>query len=101
VGEGLFYRGQPFVLLHWSELEFFDWGIRLQAGPILKRLGQCYEFRYEELAEAIRDQWMLARGVVFRTKIPLQPPMFLTVDGREILNRLEHRGVPVNHNWYD
>jgi hypothetical protein len=104
VGEGLL----PAVLhvFHWSELDFYDWGIRLQGGTLLKRLGECYEFRYEELAEAKLDGIILGcvprRCVVFSTKLPPQPRVFfLTKDGHEILDHLERRSVPRNRNGYD
>ena len=104
VGEGLLPGVWPH-LSHWSELEFYDWGIRLQGGALHKRLGECYEYRYEELAEAKLDKVVVGsvpfRCVVFRTKFPPQPPVFRTVDGHEILDHLERRGVPIDRNWYD
>ncbi len=95
VGDGLRYGGlaQP---ASGSQLEFFDWGIRLQGGAISRRFGACYEYRYGELAGAGLAGKLIRRGVVFRADSPPQPPVFLTVDGKEILDRLERQGVPVD-----
>jgi hypothetical protein len=41
---------------------------------------------------------MFRRGIRFRTEFLPEPLIFLTADGREILDRLEQRGVTVNRN---
>jgi hypothetical protein len=41
---------------------------------------------------------MIRRGIRFHANFLPQPLTFLTVDYREILDRLERRGVPVNRN---
>jgi hypothetical protein len=79
------------------QLEFFDWGIRLQR-TLFKGLGDYYEIRYEELTEAgLAGKWMY-RGIRFHANSLPQPLTFVTVDYREILDRLERQGVPVNRN---
>jgi hypothetical protein len=80
------------------ELEFFDWGIRLQIKTLLDRLGDCYEFRYEELAEVDVVRRGVRRGVPFDASFLPQPLIFLSADYREILDRLEQRGVPVRRD---
>jgi len=81
------------------ELEFFDWGIRLQIKTLLGRPGDCYEFRYDELAEVDAVKRAVRRGVRFDASFLPQPLIFLTADYREILERLEHRGVPVRRDF--
>jgi hypothetical protein len=81
-----------------SQLEFFDWGIRLQMRTLFGRPRDFYEIRYEELTEAGLIGKMVRRGIRFRAEFLPQPFIFLTVDGREILDRLEQRGVTVNRN---
>jgi hypothetical protein len=82
-----------------SQLEFFDWGIRLQR-TFFKRLIDCYEIRYEELTEAGLAGKMIRRGIRFHANSLPEPLTFtfLTPDYREILDRLEQRGVQVNRN---
>jgi hypothetical protein len=79
------------------QLEFFDWGIRLQR-TAFKSLGNYYEIRYEELTEARLAGKMIRRAIRFHTNFLPQPLTFVTVDYREIFDRLERRGVPVNRN---
>ena len=81
-----------------AQLEFFDWGVRLQTKTLFGRLGDCYEIRYEELAEAGLVGKMVSRGIRFRAEFLPERLIFLTVDAREILDRLEQRGVTVNRN---
>jgi hypothetical protein len=88
---GMFWRSPE------SQLEFFDWGIRLQR-TLFKSLGDCYEIRYEELTEAGLAGKMIRRGIRFHANSLPQPLTFVTVDYREILDRLERQGVPVNRN---
>ncbi len=80
-----------------SQLEFFDWGIRLQR-TLFKSLGDRYEIRYEELTEAGLARKWIYRGIRFHASSLSQPLTFVTVDYREILDRLERQGVPVNRN---
>jgi hypothetical protein len=80
------------------ELEFFDWGIRLQVKTLLDHPGECYEFRYEELAEVDVVRRAVRRGMRFDASFLPQPLIFLTADYREILERLEQRGVPVRRD---
>lgn len=82
-----------------AQLEFFDWGIRLQR-TLFKRLGLCdyYELRYEELAGARLTGKMIRRGIRFHANFLPQPVTFVTVDYREILDRLERQGVPVDRD---
>jgi hypothetical protein len=94
IGDGLSYG---WASLSWtSQLEFFDWGIRMQAGPLASRLGARYEICYDELVEARLAGRMVRQGVRFRAACLRRPVIFLTVDGREIIDRLERRNVPVN-----
>ena len=79
------------------QLEFFDWGIRLQRTHF-KRRGDLYEIRYDELAEARLGKTMTRRAICFLANFLPEPVIFLTVDYREILDRLERQGVPVNRN---
>src|SRR5262245_40329214 len=79
-----------------AQLEFFDWGIRLQR-TLFKHLGY-YEIRYEELVEARLTGKMIRRGIRFHAGSLPQPVTFLTVDYREILDRLERQDVPVNRD---
>ena len=79
------------------QLEFFDWGIRLQR-TLFKGLGDYYEIRYEELTEARLTGKMIRRGIRFHSNFLQRPLTFITVDYREILDRLERRRVPVNRN---
>ncbi len=81
-----------------SQLEFFDWGIRLQRRTVFGRLSDCYEIRYEELNEAGLTGKLLSRGIHFRSNFLPEPTIFLTVDHRAILDRLEQRGVTVNRH---
>lgn len=80
-----------------SQLEFFDWGIRLQR-MLFKSLGDCYEIRYEDLTEAGLAGKMIRRGIRFHAISLPQPLTFVTTDYREILDRLERQGVLVNRN---
>jgi uncharacterized protein (DUF433 family) len=96
IGNGLSYGGAA-TLSGTSRLEFFDWGIRMEAGPLASRLGARYELSYGELLEARAVGRMVRQGVRFRAACLRRPVIFLTVDGREILNRLEQHHVPVNH----
>jgi hypothetical protein len=94
IGDGLSYG---WATLSWtSRLEFFDWGIRMQAGPLASRLGARYELRYDELLEARLAGRMIRQGVRFRAACLQRPVIFLTVDRRAIIDRLEQRNVPVN-----
>jgi hypothetical protein len=79
------------------QLEFFDWGIRLQR-TLFKSLGDYYEIRYEELTEARLAGKMIRRGIRFHSTFLPQPLTFVTVDYREIFDRLEQQGVLVNRN---
>ena len=79
-----------------AQLEFFDWGIRLQRTLFKSR--DYYEIRYEELTEVRLTGKMIRRGIRFHTSFLPQPLTFITVDYREILDRLEQRGIPVNRN---
>ena len=75
------------------QLEFFDWGIRLQR-TLFKGLGDYYEIRYEELTEARLTGKMIRRGIRFHSNFLQRPLTFITVDYREILDRLERRRGP-------
>lgn len=79
-----------------SQLELFDWGIRLESMTLLGRPGDCYEIRYEELAGVGLVEQKLRPGLRFSAGFLPQPLTFLTVDSREILEHLEQRGVPVD-----
>jgi hypothetical protein len=79
------------------QLEFFDWGIRLKRTHF-KRRSDFYEFLYDELAEARLGETMTRRAICFLTGFLPEPLIFLTVDFREIFDRLERQGVPVNRN---
>jgi uncharacterized protein (DUF433 family) len=96
VGNGLSYGWA--TLSSASRLEFFGWGIRMQAGPLASRLGARYELCYDELLEARLAGRMVRQGVRFRAACLQRSVIFLTVDGREILDRLEQRNVPVSRN---
>jgi hypothetical protein len=78
------------------QLEFLDWGIRLQR-TLFKGL-DYYEIRYEELTEARLTGKMLRRGIRFHADFLPQPLTFITADYPEVLDRLGRRGVPVNRN---
>lgn len=85
------------------QLEFFDWGIRLQRMHF-KRRGNYYEICYDELTEARLGKTMapgriaIRHAICFFTNFLPEPLMFLTENYREILDRLEQQGVPVNRN---
>lgn len=85
-----------FQLSHTSELESFDWGIRVQAGSVARRLGSIYEVRYGELTEARLVGRLAMHGIRFHAECLPPKFVFLTADFREILDLLEQHGVPVN-----
>jgi hypothetical protein len=76
-----------------AQLELFDWGIRLQT-TLFKRLGtgNYYELRYEELNGARLAGKMIRHGIHFHANFLPEPVTFVTVDYREILERLEQQG---------
>jgi len=80
-----------------AQLEFFDWGIRLQRMHF-KLLGDCFEIRYNELTEARQAGKMIRRCVRFHTDVLPYLLTFVSVEYLEILEQLERRGVPVNRN---
>jgi uncharacterized protein (DUF433 family) len=97
IGDGLAYGTTwVFGVSRISRLEFYGWGIRIQAGAIASRLGSRYELCYDEILEARPAGTIIRQGVRFRAACLQQPVTFITVDFREILDRLEQRNVPVS-----
>lgn len=78
-----------------ARLEFFDWGIRLHIRTPLGWAPDRYEIRFEELAGAGLVDRKIRSGLRLRIGVLPQPVTFMTVNSREILGRLEQRGVPV------
>jgi hypothetical protein len=80
-----------------AQLEFFDWGIRLQRMH-RKFIGDYYEIRFGELIQACQAGKMIRRGIRFYADVLPDPLTFVTVDYLEIFDQLERRGVPVNRD---
>jgi len=80
-----------------AQLEFFDWGIRLQRMH-RKFIGDYYEIRYDELTSVRQAGKINRHGIRFYADVLADSLTFVTVDYLEIFEQLERRGVQVDRN---
>jgi len=79
-------------------LELFDWGIRMRGSAVMKPFVPVFELRYRELTEARLVAAHVNRGVRFQADCLSAAVTFVTFQDREIADRLEERGVPVDRD---
>ncbi len=82
-----------------AKLELFEWGLRISGRGLWRVVAPIWEARYQELTNAQAVRWPIANpGVLMRTDGSAVPIVFVTHRGREVLDALEARGVPVNRS---
>lgn len=82
-----------------AKLELFEWGIRVRGRGLWRVMLPTWEARYRELTKAQMIRWPIANpGVLMSTDGSAVPIVFVTWHGREVLDALEARGVPVDHS---
>jgi hypothetical protein len=80
-----------------ARLEFFDWGLRLRGIAISRWIVPTWEAQYSELARADLITLPWSRMTVWlRVRDGSARIGFLTSYSREVMNRLEKHGVPVD-----
>lgn len=82
-----------------AKLELFEWGLRIRGRGLWRVMLPTWEARYRELTKAQMIRWPIANpGVLISTDGSAVPIVFVTWRGREVLDALEARGVPVDRS---
>jgi hypothetical protein len=82
-----------------ARLELFGWGVRVRGRGLWQALLPTWEVRYGELTAVHLIEWPLGNsGVMLRADGSAVPLVFFTFRGREVLDALELRGVPVDRS---
>jgi hypothetical protein len=77
-------------------LDFFDWGIRMAGGDLMRFFAPVWEARYEELTEARLVKAPTQQGIRLHVGDGEGEVFFWTWTGSEILDRLEEHVVAVD-----